>query len=174
MMMGAAARSLVVGSLVASLVAAAGCSRPDPPTFVVKTVKVSQIDLAGVSLDVGADVKNPNRFGLTVKEVTARVLLDGKREAGDVTLTKPVELPASGSTSVVVPLRMQWAGIGACASIAAERRDVPYVVEGTVSVAGGPVVVAVPFKANGTLTRAELQSAVGSTLPNLPFLLQKK
>lgn len=173
MMMGAA-RSLALGSLVVSLVASAGCSRPEPPTFLVKSVKVSQIDLVGVSLDVGADVKNPNRFGLTVKEVTARVLLDGTREAGQVTLTKPVELPASGSASVVVPLRMQWAGIGAGATIAAERRDVPYVVDGTASIAGGPLVVAVPFKANGTLTRAELESAVGSALPKLPFFVPKK
>lgn len=172
-MMGAA-RSFVSGSLVALLVVTAGCSRPEPPTFVVKSVKVAQLDLAGVSLDVGADVQNPNRFGLTVKEVTARVLLDGTREAGQVTLTKPVELPASGSTSVVVPLRMQWAGIGAGAAIAAERRDVPYVVEGTASIAGGPVVVAVPFKANGTFTRAQLESAVGSALPKLPFFVPKK
>jgi LEA14-like dessication related protein len=166
------ATSRRLGALVTPLflVGALGCERPKAPVLTPQEATVTAVDLAGFDLRVKMDALNPNAFPLAVRAVTARVLLDGKQDLGTVTVAQPITLPPNGHTTIDVPMTVKWKGLAGLASLAGQRRPVPYQIDGTATVGGERLEVDVPFRLQGSITAETLQQAGLKSLQKVPGL----
>lgn len=163
-------RALLAATLLACAAAAGACSKPQPPQLTPKEAKVTSVDLAGFDMTVKMDAVNPNGISLSIQRVVAHVIVDGTQDLGTVTASQPIDLPASSRTAIDVPMTVKWKDATSLALIAAARRPVPYVVDGTATVGGERLNVDVPFKMVGTLTPEQLQQAGMRSLQNIPGL----
>jgi len=157
--------------LATTLIAAAGaCSKPQPPQLTPKEAKVTSVDIAGFDMRVKMEAFNPNGVDLSVRNVTAHVIVDGNQDLGTVTASQPFNLPANARTVIDVPMTVKWKSVGNLASIASAKRPVPYTVDGTATVGGEHLNVDVPFKMNGVMTAEQLQQAGMKSLQGIPGL----
>lgn len=161
--------ALFAAPLLAALVIT-GCSGPEPPTLTPVSGAITSVSPAGLGLRVKLEAYNPNSFALTTRDMTAKVTLDGRYDAGTITHRQPLELPAQKRTVLDIPVTMTWRDITGLAGLAAAGRDLPYTVEGTVAVGGEKLNVDVPFRIAGTVTQKQLIQATMSSLPQIPGL----
>jgi hypothetical protein len=89
---------------------------------------------------------------------------------GTVSIPHEVKLPAKQKTTMSVPLSIAWSDLGNVASLVLSNRDVPYTVDGTVTLGGDLLDVKVPFRITGTVTHEQLARAAQKSLPNIPGL----
>ncbi|HZF51666.1 MAG TPA: LEA type 2 family protein [Polyangiaceae bacterium] len=155
--------------LLAAL-AMVSCSGPEPPTLTPVSGAITSVSPAGLGLRVKLEAYNPNSFGLTTRDVTAKVTLDGRYDAGTVTIRHALDLPAQKRTALDIPVTMTWNDLAGLAGLAAAGRDIPYTVEGTVAVGGEKLNVNVPFRIAGSVTQKQLLQATMSSLPQIPGL----
>jgi LEA14-like dessication related protein len=171
MLVARSGRALARAALATSLAVGLGaCAKPKAPQLVPQEAKIASVDMSGFDMRVKMDAFNPNGFALSVRAITARVIVDGTQDLGTVTSSQPINLPANAHTAVDVPMSVKWKSLGGFATIAASRRPVPYVVDGTATVGGESLNVDVPFKLNGTITAEQLQQAGLKSLQNVPGL----
>lgn len=161
------ARGLAAASLVVALGA---CSKPKAPQLTPTEAVITAVDVSGFDMRVKMDAFNPNGFALSVRAVTARVIVDGTQDLGTVTSSQSIDLAANAHTVIDVPMSVKWKGLGGFATIAAAKRPVPYVVDGTATVGGERLNVDVPFKLQGVITAEQLQQAGMKSLQNIPGL----
>jgi LEA14-like dessication related protein len=157
-------------ALLLAALASAGCSGPEPPTLTPVSGAITSVSPAGLGLRVKLEAYNPNSFALTTRDVTAKVTLDGRYDAGTVTIRHPLDLPAQKRTPLDIPVTMTWRDLTGLAGLAAAGRDLPYAVEGTVAIGGEKLNVNVPFRIAGTVTQKQLLQATMSSLPQIPGL----
>jgi LEA14-like dessication related protein len=155
--------------LLAAL-AMVSCSGPEPPTLTPVSGTITSVSPAGLGLRVKLEAYNPNSFGLTTRDVTAKVTLDGRYDAGTVTIRHALDLPAQKRTALDIPVTMTWQDLAGLAGLAAAGRDIPYTVEGTVAIGGEKLNVNVPFRIAGSVTQKQLLQATMSSLPQIPGL----
>ena len=153
--------------LVVALAAALGCSKPAPPTLVPVSATVTEITPEGIGLSLALNATNPNGSDLGAQGVTAHVVLDRNVEMGTVTTSQPISLPAGKTTPLALPLAVKWGSLAALATLAQTTGDVPYAVDGTVTMGGTLLNVGVPFHLDGTVTHAQLVSATMRSIPGL-------
>jgi LEA14-like dessication related protein len=153
----------VLVSFIALL--AVSCSRPSPPTLTPQRAEVTAVGTAGISLLVQMAADNPNRFGLSARQVTAEVTLDGRHKLGAVTLPEAIDLPAKKSTRIDVPLSVAWNDLPSVIALAATGRSIPYAVDGTVSIGGDVIHVELPYHLTGEITREQLRAALINSVP---------
>ncbi len=146
------------------------CSPPEPPTITVKEAKVTEVDLRGMSVSVLVLATNKNRFDLALSTFEGKILLSG-REAGTVSLVRPITLTQGVGTPLSVPLSLTWTDTLAVATAAASGHDVPYTVDGSAGIGGGKLSVRIPIKMQGTIPQKDLKAAAQKSLQNLPFAL---
>jgi hypothetical protein len=156
----ATARALLLG--FAAL--AAGCSKPAPPTLTPEKAVVTRIDAAGMALDVSMSATNPNSVDLTASDVSSHVVV-GAHDIGSFTLPRTVTLPAGKTTTLEVPVTLQWADAGLLAQLIAGSGAVPYSVDGKLEMGGALLHVGVPFHVEGTLAREQILTAAMHSLP---------
>lgn len=162
------ALSLVVALLALS--ATGACSKPQPPQLTPKEAKITSVDVTGFDMRVKVEAFNPNGFDLSVRTVVAHVVVDGTQDLGTVTSSQPINLPANARTLIDVPINVKWKSAVGLASIAASKRPVPYVVDGTATIGGASLNVDVPFKLQGVITAEQLQQAGLKSLQGIPGL----
>lgn len=162
-------RALFAAPLLAAL-ATAGCSGPEPPTLTPVSGAITSVSPSGLGMRVKLEAYNPNSYRLTTRDITAKVTLDNRYDAGTVTIPHALELPAQKRTALDIPVTVSWRDLAGLAGLAAAGRDVPYVVEGTVAIGGEKLNVDVPFKIAGTVTQKQLLQATMSSLPQIPGL----
>jgi LEA14-like dessication related protein len=155
---------------VLALLAIAACAKPKPPQLTPKEAKVTAVDLAGFDMRVKMEAFNPNGYDLSVRSVVGHVVVDGTQDLGTVTASQPINLPANARTLIEVPLTMKWKGAVNLATLAASKRPVPYVVDGTATVGGESLNVDIPFKLQGVITPEQLQQAGLKSLQAIPGL----
>ncbi|MDB4942559.1 MAG: hypothetical protein JWP97_2093 [Labilithrix sp.] len=143
------------------------CSKPQPPQLTPKEATVTDVAATGFDLRVKMDATNPNKFPISVRAVTAHVIIDGKQDLGTVTSTQAIDLPASATTSIDVPLNVKWKNLAGVATLAQATKPVPYTLDGTATVGGESLNVDLPFRMNGQITPQQLQQAVTKSLQNL-------
>lgn len=148
----------------------AGCKKPQPPTLIPQSAKVTNIDVAGIDMRVTFDAFNPNGYDLAVRKVSAHVVLDGKLDLGTVTADKPITLPAGQRILIEVPIQMRWNGAVGLGAIGALKKTVPYDVDGTANVGGETLNLDVPFKLKGEISQQQLVNATLKSLGNIPGL----
>jgi LEA14-like dessication related protein len=150
------------------------CSKPEPPTLTPEGAKVTSIGPKGLELELTIEVENPNAVPLRARSVTADVTVGGSVKLGEVTVETPVKIPANGTGTVTAPLSLGWQNAASVAVLAATRETIPFTVNGTANVGIEDVSFDVPFKTDGTLTRAQLMSLGAGAVPiPIPTALPK-
>lgn len=155
--------------LAIPLLLSLGCAKPEPPTLTPKSATITAISPAGLDLELKLQADNPNGVDLDTQKVVADVTLDGTVKLGTVTVASPMHLPAKKSTTLTVPLRATWANLLALAPLAQKTGEVPFTVDGKVTV-GGALELEVPFHLQGKMTPAQLGELARSALPKVPGL----
>lgn len=137
-----------------------GCFPPQPPTINAKEATVTGVTRDGVAFDVQLSATNPNGTEVRTSSVSAKVMLDGTQELGDVTVSELLVLPAHTPTTLKVPLLVPWSDITALFDLATANRDVPYQLDGTV-VLGAPLAnKTIPFRVSGVVSHSQLASGM--------------
>lgn len=160
------ARFFTVSLLVG--LAFTACGRPKPPTITPEKGELTAIGPDGVHLILYLNVENPNRFDLSARSVTGRVLLDGKHDVGNIAVSQPFRLAAEKVTRLSVPATLALKDVPVVLGLAASNRDLTYDVDGTVMVGGDSINVNLPFHLSGVLTHQQLLQATMNSLPRLP------
>lgn len=82
------------------------------PSLALETVQLRALDLQGGAFDLLVDVYNPNSYDLATTRVEIGIDLEGTH-FGDAAITERTSLPSRGNTTVRVPIRFAWSGVGA-------------------------------------------------------------
>ena len=123
-------------SSVVVLVLLAGCATVGHLSFTEPTVELKQINITGLGLSGGTldlvfDVYNPNAYRLRSTRTEISLDLEGEH-FGDALLERPLDLSPTNHSQVIVPVRFDWAGIGAGARGLLRRKAIGYGVTGAV------------------------------------------
>jgi len=101
------------------------------PTVELKQINITGLGLSGGTLDLVFDVYNPNAYRLRSTRTEISLDLEGKH-FGDALLERPLDLSPTNHSQVIVPVRFDWAGIGAGARGLLRRKAIGYGVTGAV------------------------------------------
>lgn len=111
--------------------------RFEEPTIRLQEVRITGLGLTGGTLDLALDVFNPNDFRLRTLRMELGIDLE-QVHFGDALLETPVELPAQQHSLVTLPVRFEWAGLGAGARGLLSRQAIRYGLTG-VATLGTPI-----------------------------------
>jgi LEA14-like dessication related protein len=122
------------------------------------------VGLAGGNLDLVVRVANPNNFSISGTKLQVGIDVEGSH-LGDVTYESDYAVPENGVTTVTLPLRFGWSGIGSAVRAALSYGDLPYDMNGqaTLELPGGFRKV-VSFSHEG---RAPLTRVAGIAIPGI-------
>ncbi|MBP9020299.1 MAG: LEA type 2 family protein [Syntrophobacterales bacterium] len=138
--------------LIALSVAFASCLNRvvEKPTFVLREVTLSPRSLMEMNLLIGLDVRNPNRFDLTLKSFEYKVYLDNE-EIGSGRLESEVLVPASSTTAVQAPVAANFKNLGGSLKALITGSDLPYKIEGKAEIKALFGSLTFPFSEEGRL-----------------------
>ena len=153
----------------ASIALLCGCAKPEPPKLTPIGATVTSISPAGLGLNVVLQAQNPNSIDLDAQKVVADITLDGSIKLANVVVSNPIHLPANKTTTLTVPMQAGWNNLLALAPLTQKKGDIPFSVDGKVTVGGG-LEIELPFHTTGTLTAAELGKIVATAIPKIPGL----
>jgi LEA14-like dessication related protein len=158
----------VVASLAVGLFI--GCARPEAPTLTPTKVTVTAISPSGLNVMLDLAIDNPNKIDLAARQVAGRVTLDGRYDLGSFAVSQPFRLPARQRSELAVPFALAWKDIAGIAAVAltAGGRNVPYDVDGKVTVGGESLNVDLPFHLRGEVTHEQFVRATANSLPRFP------
>jgi len=147
-------RRLVLGGVVAAVVATAGCSvlgmrNFQQPIVHLQDVRVNGLGLTGGNLDVKLSVYNPNGFKLDATRMSYNVFVGDTVQMAQGTLDNRFTVNSNDSSFVTIPVNFTYAGIGTAGRQLLNTGGVNYRVTGNVAV--GTVIGSfnVPFTSNG-------------------------
>jgi LEA14-like dessication related protein len=101
------------------------------PDVELKEITITGFGLTGGTLNLIFDVYNPNSYSLRSTRVEVGLDLE-QTHFGDALLEKPLDLSPENHNQVVVPVRFEWAGVGAGARALLTKHVVGYGVTGRV------------------------------------------
>ena len=101
------------------------------PDIRLQEISVTGIGLSGGTFDLAFDVYNPNDYRIRSTRLEVGIDLEGTH-FGDAVLERPLDLSPRNHSPVVVPVRFEWAGIGAGARALLTRQAVGYGITGRV------------------------------------------
>jgi LEA14-like dessication related protein len=145
--------------LLALMLLGAGCSgigdNFKDPDVQLDHVVVRGVGLSGGNLDLVVKVQNPNNFTLNGTRLDVGFDVEGQH-LGDITYDDDFSVAENGITTVTLPLRFGWAGVGSAVRTALGYGDLPYKMRGQVELQTPLGRREVPFTREGRvpLTRA--------------------
>jgi LEA14-like dessication related protein len=147
-------RRLMLGGVVAAMVATTGCSvlgmrNFQQPIVRLQDVRVNGLGLTGGNLDVRLSVYNPNGFKLDATSMTYNVFVGDSIQMAQGTLDNRFTVNSNDSSFVTLPVSFTYAGIGAAGRQLLNTGGVNYRVAGNVSVNTVIGSFPVPFNASG-------------------------
>lgn len=122
---------------VLAVVLLAGCAllkgalQFQEPQVELKQINITGLGLTGGTLDLVFDVFNPNDYALRSTRLEAQLDLENTHFA-DGLIDKPLDLSAANHSQVVMPIRFDWAGVGAGAKALLTKQAVAFGLTGTV------------------------------------------
>jgi len=120
----------LIGVLIAAC-ATLGHVAFQEPEIALKEIAITSIGLTGGTCDLVFDVWNPNPYRITSTRMEVGIDLEGSH-FGDALLERPLDLSATAHSRVQVPVRFEWAGLGAGAKALLTKRAVGFAVTGRV------------------------------------------
>ena len=124
---------------------------------------VRGIGLAGGNLDLIVKVQNPNNFTLNADKLEVGIDVEGSH-LGDITYDDDFAVTQNGETTLTLPLRFGWFGVGSAVRAALGYGDLPYSMKGqaTLKLPGGAHTV-VSFTREGRAPLSRSAGSAGST-----------
>src|SRR5213593_1220928 len=101
------------------------------PDVELQEVAVTGIGLTGGTFELVFDVYNPNEYRIRSTRLEVGVDLEGTH-FGDALLERPLDLSPTNHSRVVVPVRFEWAGVGAGARALLTKQAINYALTGRV------------------------------------------
>src|SRR5947209_18069914 len=98
------------------------------PELQLQEIDVTGIGLTGGTFDLVFDVWNPNDYRIRSTRLEVGIDLEGTH-FGDALLERPLDLSPSAHSRVVLPVRFEWAGMGAGAKALVTRRARGYAID---------------------------------------------
>ena len=120
------------------------------PSFNVRGVTLSQISSRETNFLLDLDVKNPNKFDLTLKSFEYTICLDNE-EIGNGQMEKELLISSSSTTKIRVPLVLYFKDLSGCLEIIFTGHDLPYKIYGTASVSMVFGSLKFPFSKEGRI-----------------------
>lgn len=90
---------------------------------------VRGVSLSGGSLDLIVKVENPNNFRLQGTRLQAGFDVEGQH-LGDVTYDDDFTVAENDTTTITMPLKFAWSGVGSAVRAALRHGDLPYKMKG--------------------------------------------
>ena len=127
---------------------------------------VRGIGLSGGNLDLVVKVENPNNFRLQGTRLEMGVEVEGQH-LGDITYDDDFSVAENGTTTLTLPLRFGWAGVGSAVRAALGYGDLPYKMKGQAQIRTPWGRAEVPFTREGRvpLTRPGGNIAIPGLTP---------
>jgi LEA14-like dessication related protein len=101
------------------------------PQLDLQEIDITGIGLTGGTFDLVFDVYNPNDYRLRSTRLAVGIDLEDT-QFGDALLERPLDLSPQNHSRVVVPVRFEWAGLGAGAKALLTRQTLGYGITGRV------------------------------------------
>jgi LEA14-like dessication related protein len=133
------------------------------PEVRLEQAVVRGLGLAGGNLDLIVRIQNPNNFTLQADKLQVGIDVEGSH-LGDITYQDDFAVTQNGETTLTLPLRFGWFGVGSAVRAALGYGDLPYTLKGqaTLKLPGGAhTVVSFSHEGRAPLTRST--NSVGST-----------
>jgi LEA14-like dessication related protein len=102
------------------------------PDIKLEAINITSLGLTGGTLDLVFDVYNPNDYRIRSTRLEVGIDLEGTH-FGDALLDRPLDLSPTNHSRIVVPVRFEWAGLGAGARGLLTRKAVAYGIGGAVA-----------------------------------------
>jgi LEA14-like dessication related protein len=156
-------KGVVPSVLILAVLAGTACSGLGDnfrePDIQLDHAVVRGIGLSGGNLDLVVKVDNPNNFTLHGTQLQVGIDVEGAH-LGDITYDDDYAVPQNGQTTITLPLRFGWTGVGSAVRAALSYGDLPYTMKGqaTLRLPGG-LRKAISFTHEG---RAPLTRAAGA------------
>ena len=117
------------------------------------------VGFSGGNLDLVVRVQNPNDFALYADKLQVGLDVEGSH-LGDITYDEDFSVTENGETTLILPLRFGWSGVGRAVRAALSYGDLPYKMKGqaTLKLPGG-IRTSVSFTHEG---RAPITRSGGS------------
>lgn len=103
------------------------------PVVSLKEMRVAGLGLTGGELDVVLSVYNPNGFNLDASSLSYTVMIDNLK-FGEGELQSKFVVQENDSSTVRLPLRFTWSGVGEAGRQLMQTGTVNYRVMGTIKV----------------------------------------
>ena len=119
------------------------------PELQLDRAVVRGVGLAGGNVDLIVTVQNPNNFPLHTDRLRVGVDI-GNSHLGEIVYEEDFSVAEHGATTLALPLRFGWLGVGGAVRAALGYGDLPYTMKGeaTLKIPGGFHKV-VPFTREG-------------------------
>jgi LEA14-like dessication related protein len=157
-------------SILLVLISSAACSGIGnnfrQPDIQLDHAVVRGIGLSGGNLDLVVKVENPNNFRLQGTRLEMGVDVEGQH-LGDITYDDDFSVAENGTTTLTLPLRFGWAGVGSAVRAALSYGDLPYKMKGQAQLRTPWGRAEVPFTREGRvpLTRPGGNVAIPGLTP---------
>jgi LEA14-like dessication related protein len=99
------------------------------PELRLERAVVRGVGLAGGNVDLIVTIQNPNNFTLYADQLRVGVDI-GSSHLGEITYEDDFEVTENGSTTLALPLRFGWLGVGGAIRAALGYGDLPYKMKG--------------------------------------------
>ncbi len=151
------------GSCLLLLVSTAACSGIGDlfrePDIQLDRVIVRSIGTTGGNLDLVVKVENPNHFRLQGTRLEVGVDVEGSH-LGDIAYDEDFSVSENGTTTITLPLKFGWAGVGSAVRAALASGELPYEMKGQAELQTPWGRREVPFTTEGRVPLTRLGGAV--------------
>lgn len=132
-----------------------GCSSlkkvVEPPKVKLEEVRISNLSLLAMDLEIVLGVENPNNIDFDVKNLKYTLDVNSKNITSG-TLKEKVLVKSKTKTVISLPLSVAYKDILSSAVLLLQKDGMPYKVQGSAEI--GPFTI--PFNDNGTLKSSDL------------------
>jgi LEA14-like dessication related protein len=129
---------------------------------------VRGVGLSGGNLDLVVKIENPNNFTLQGTRLQVGIDVEGSH-LGDITYDDDFSVSQNGETTLTLPLRFRWSGVGRAVRAALSYGDLPYKMKGQATLRlpwGARKSVSFTHEGRAPLNRAGRNVAVPGTGPS--------
>jgi LEA14-like dessication related protein len=138
------------------------------PEVQLDRVVVRGVGFSGGSLDLVVRLQNPNNFALHADKLQVGLEVEGSH-LGDISYDDDFSVLENGETTLILPLRFGWSGVGRAVRAALAYGDLPYRMKGqaTLKIPGGArTSVSFTHEGRAPLTRSAGNVASPVTEPS--------
>ena len=147
-------------AVAAGLIGCAGLGNTlKDPDVRLEQVIVRDVGVRGGNLDLLVGLHNPNPFDLRGTEVELGFDVEGSH-VGDVRVGQDFSVERGGQTTLTLPLRFEWAGVGSALRSVLSHGEIPYQMKGQIKLQTPWGAHSVPFTREGRAPLTRLGGAL--------------